>query len=200
MRTATRAAAAGLAAPRVRRRTSRTRRRVPNVPSTPDAQDVETRDGSLESLECQLAHWFALDEVLDGAEQALGDEDLATLGLAAQSGSQIGDGPDGAVVAAPLEPDGAEGGVALRDPHPEAEIPAPLAPACGQLGHAVAHAESHAQGALRRVGNRERVVEEDHHAVAREALEGPLVLEDQVAHGLVVFAQHGNDLLGLGGL
>ena len=52
----------------------------------------------------------------------------------------------------------------------------------------------------RRVGHRHRIVEEDHDAVAGEALEGALVVEDQPAHRGVVFAEHAHHLLGIGGL
>ncbi len=49
------------------------------------------------------------------------------------------------------------------------------------------------------VGDRHRVVEEDHDAVAGEALERAFVFEDQPAHRRVVFAQHAHHFLGLGG-
>ena len=44
------------------------------------------------------------------------------------------------------------------------------------------------------------IVEEDHHAVAGEALERALVLHDERAHLGVVFAEDAHDFLGLGGL
>ena len=53
--------------------------------------------------------------------------------------------------------------------------------------------------ALGRVRHRHRVVEEDHHAVAGEALERAFVLEDQLAHLGVVLPEDHHQLLGLGG-
>ena len=50
------------------------------------------------------------------------------------------------------------------------------------------------------LGDRQGIVEEDHHAVSREAFQRALVLEDELAHRLVVFAEHAHDLLGLRGL
>jgi len=46
----------------------------------------------------------------------------------------------------------------------------------------------------------DRVVEEDHHPVAGEALEGALVGQDEAAHLRVVLAQHAHHFLGLGRL
>ena len=67
-------------------------------------------------------------------------------------------------------------------------------------GDDVAHRDRHADGALGGVGHRDRIVEEDHHAVAGEALERALVGEDEPAHLRVVLAEHAHHLLGLGGL
>ena len=44
----------------------------------------------------------------------------------------------------------------------------------------------------------DRVVEEDHHAVAGEVLERAAVLGDRVAHHAVVLAEEAEELLGLG--
>ena len=46
----------------------------------------------------------------------------------------------------------------------------------------------------------DRVVEEHHHPVAREVLQGPLVRRDQLAERAVVLAQHVEQLLRRGGL
>ena len=123
------------------------------------------------------------------------------LGLAAQARGQVGDGADGPVVPAALEADGADGGVALGDADAEAEL-VDRASASRRPGrwHALAHRQRHPHGALGRIGHRHRVVEEDHHAVAGEALERALVGEDQAAHLGVVLAEHAHDLLRLGGL
>ena len=80
------------------------------------------------------------------------------------------------------------------------QIEAELAPTTGQRLDASAHRERHAQRAGLRIGHGHRVVEEHHHAVAGEALEGALVREDDLAHGRVILPQHAHDLLRLGGL
>ena len=49
-------------------------------------------------------------------------------------------------------------------------------------------------------GTGDGIVEEDHHAVAGEALERALVGEDELAHFGVVLAQDAHQLLGLGRL
>ena len=66
--------------------------------------------------------------------------------------------------------------------------------------HALAHRDRHAYGALGGIRHGNRVVEEDHHPVAGEALEGAVVRKDQLAHLGVVLAEHAHHLLGLGRL
>ena len=65
---------------------------------------------------------------------------------------------------------------------------------------ALAHGQRHADGALGGIRHGHRIVEEDHHAVARETLERALVLHDERAHLGVILAEHAHDFLGLGGL
>src|SRR5258706_314149 len=49
-------------------------------------------------------------------------------------------------------------------------------------------------------GQRRGIVEDDHHAVAREMLDGSLVLADEPPDLRVVFAKNAHHVLGLGGL
>ena len=88
----------------------------------------------------------------------------------------------------------------MRDAESEVEVEAGLLPSHGQLGHPLAHGGGHPHRALRRIGHRHRVVEEDHHAVAREALQRRFRGHHELAHLGVILAQHGHDLLGLRGL
>ena len=90
-------------------------------------------DGAVEALEGELAHRLHLGQVLHRDQQALGDQDLAGLGLPAEAGGEVGDGADGPVVPAALEADGPDGGVALGDADAEVEVVAPLAPLAEQL-------------------------------------------------------------------
>ena len=54
--------------------------------------------------------------------------------------------------------------------------------------------------ALGRIRAAQRVVEQHHQAVAQKAFQRAFVLVDERAEARVIFAQHGHDLLGLGGL
>src|SRR5262245_51124826 len=137
---------------------------------------------------------------LHGARDPGRDEELGGGGFAAEPCGAVRNGPDRAVVQTALEANGPDGGIALGDAHAERQIPAALAPARGQVANDGAHGDSHANRALGRVRNLHRVVEEDHHAVAGEALERALVREDQTPHLGVVLAQYAHDLLGLGRL
>ena len=85
-------------------------------------------------------------------------------------------------------------------PMPKSSSKPRLRHGAGELGDALPHRDGHAHRPRGRVGHRHRVVEEDHHAVAGEALERALVRQDQPAHLRVVLAQHAHDLLRLGGL
>src|SRR5262249_58623332 len=88
----------------------------------------EGRQGPWEALEGERPQRFQGQEICDGARHTLGEEDLRVARLPAEPRGEVGHGADGAVVPAPLEADGADGGVALRDPDAHAEIVALLAP------------------------------------------------------------------------
>ena len=94
-----------------------------------------------------------------------------------------------------------ERGVALRDADAEAELDGR---ACASLARARRPRRASRPPACaarsRRVGAGQRIVEEHHHAVAGEALERALVVADQRAERVVIFAQQLHDVLGLGGL
>src|SRR5215475_11775827 len=166
----------------------------------PRSNYAEGGYGPGEALEGQWAERFQGNQVLHGARHALGEEDLGVARLPAEPRGEIGHRADGSVVPAPLEADGADGRIALRDADAHAEIIALLAPGCVEVKGALPHGQGHADGPLRRVGHGHGVVEEDHHAVPREALECPVVLEDEPPHLRVVLAQHAHDLLGIGRL
>src|SRR5439155_1328459 len=89
---------------------------------------VVGRDRALESLERQLADRLGVDQVAGGGVDALTDENLPGGRLRAQAEGEIGDGPDGAVVQAALEADGADGRVALGDAEAGMQLVAALAP------------------------------------------------------------------------
>jgi hypothetical protein len=77
---------------------------------------------------------------------------------------------------------------------------AALPPAGPETADPVAHGHRHPNRALRRVLHLHGVVEKDHHAITGEPLQRPLVLEDELSHRLVVFAQDAHHLLRLGSL
>ena len=73
-------------------------------------------------------------------------------------------------------------------------------PPLGERRDAVAHGHRHLDGALGGVGTRERIVEEGHQPVAREAVERSLEAVDEIAQRRVVLAEHQHQVLGLDGL
>ena len=88
----------------------------------------------------------------------------------------------------------------MRDADAEAEIVAELLPFGGELDDPVAHLHRHLHAALARIGAGHRIVEQHHQSVAGEALQGALEGVDDAGETVVVLAQHGHHLLGLGGL
>ena len=81
-------------------------------------------------LQLELAHGLDLHGVLDLHQHTGADQDLPRLCLIAEPRGHIGNGPDGGIVEATLETDGAERGEAVRDADAEANIvpePTPLA-------------------------------------------------------------------------
>src|SRR5215472_10147426 len=177
--------------------TETTSSRAGAVPEPGDAEDGHRPEQPPES---EGPQGLGLHQLLDLRGHPLMNEDLAALGLAAETGGEVGHGTDGAVVPPSLETDGADGGIALRDPHAEGQVVAALLPSDDHALHTLAHGHGHANGALRGVRHRHGIVEEDHHAVAGEALQRALVLEDELAHLRVILAENAHDLLRLGRL
>src|SRR5262245_58212090 len=103
------------------------------------AGEVEGRYRLEETLELQLADGFGDDQVLDRSQDPLRYQDLPGTGLAAQPRREVGHRADRPIVPAPLEADGADGRVTLRDPGPEREIEPVLPPLRGQRVQALAH-------------------------------------------------------------
>src|SRR5262249_55316818 len=115
----------------------------------------------------------------------------------AQPRGEIDHGADRRIVEAALESDPTERRIAVRDADPEAELVAVLAPADAELADALAHLDRKPHRALARVRTRQRIIEQDHYAVADEALDRALVFVDQRAEAGVIFAQDLHHLLGL---
>jgi hypothetical protein len=96
-------------------------------------------DRAIEAFECQRSYRLGLSQIPNRHQHARGDEDLTWAGRAAETGGEVRHRADCPVVPVPLEPDGADGGVALGDPYPEVEIVTELSPLPHQFGDTVAH-------------------------------------------------------------
>ena len=121
------------------------------------------------------------------------------MGFAAKARGQIRDGADGAVIDAPWKSDATDRGKSLGDAHAHQQIVATLLPSGTEGNHFPLHGQGHARGAGRRVVDAHRVVEKNHDAVAGETLQRAFVLQDQPAHGRMVFTEDAHHLLGIGG-
>ena len=83
---------------------------------------------------------------------------------------------------------------------PKTQPMAARAPRLAEAGHRIAHGDGELGRTLRRVGARQRIVEEHHHAVASKAIERALVLADQRPQRAMIFGKHLHDVFGLGSL
>ena len=73
-------------------------------------------------LQLELAHRLDLHGVLDLRQHPRTDEDLSRLGFIAKARGDIGYRPDGGIVEAALEADGAERSEAVRNADAEANV------------------------------------------------------------------------------
>ena len=125
------------------------------------------------------------------------DQDLEGLRLSAEPGGQVRDGSDGSIVLSAFKADHTQRGIAGRDAYPQAKVIAELDPLRMELGNdQFPHGQRHSHRLLPSVRDGNRVIEEDHHAVPGEALQGGLVPHDQSPHFGVILCQHSHDFFG----
>jgi hypothetical protein len=86
------------------------------------AYHVISRQGLSDPLQLELAHGLDRHGVLDLRQHPRTNQDLPSLRLIAKPRGNIRHRPDGGVIEASLEPDGAERGEAVRDANAEANV------------------------------------------------------------------------------
>src|SRR6185369_1619309 len=94
----------------------------------PSALERECRHGLREALEGERSDRIEGKRPVERGHRFAVEQHLAGLGLGAQARGEVGDVADRGVVPAPLEADGAQRGVALRDADAERELVAALLP------------------------------------------------------------------------
>jgi hypothetical protein len=85
-------------------------------------EDIVGRYGSANALEFKLPDRLDGDGVFDRHQNARANQNLTRFGFVAQPGCDIGHRPDGGVVEAPFEADGAQRGMSMRYADAEAEV------------------------------------------------------------------------------
>jgi hypothetical protein len=85
-------------------------------------QHIIRRQRPPDPLQLELADWLDLDGVLDLRQHTRTNQDLSRLGFIAKPRGNIGHRPDGRVIEAPLEADGAERSEAVRDADAKANV------------------------------------------------------------------------------
>src|SRR5262245_3343475 len=153
----------------------------------------------MKAFKVQLARRFADGLVFDRHLILAIDENLTVGRLGAQASRQVYHRPNCCVVEAPFKTDPPQRGVALRDAHTEPQIIVVLAPFAGQLAYAGTHLDGHADGAQRGIGARSWGVNPAHPAIPCEAVQGDVVLVNELAYSLVIFAQDTNNVFRLRG-
>src|SRR6478735_7748866 len=165
-----------------------------------DGNHVEGRDGSPETLQCELAGRLGLDLVLDLRVEALRDQDLTGGRLIGKPGREIRDGADRGVVGTALETDLPARRVAECDAGAEVEVVPALVPERRQPGHLLPQRAPQANRLQRVIGHLDRIVEEEVDAVALETADRRVEPPDETADRAVELAQRAHQLLGLDGI
>ena len=120
------------------------------------------------------------------------------LGLIAKPRGNVGYRPDGGIVEAALEADGAKRGKPVRYADAEANVVPPPTPRFRQGSDCVTHFKRHEHGLERRVLYRHRIIEDHHHAVTGVPFERAVVLDDDFADGRMVVAQQSHHVFRVG--
>src|SRR5687768_4975430 len=150
--------------------TTRNRSRASSE-SLPQSSEPERRHRLQEAAQLQRPHRLGVGERGDLLLGLGVEQNLAGARLAAQARRQVRHVADRGILPALLEADYPEGGLALGDADSEPHRVAELFPGLGDRHEGLLQGERHAHRALARPVHRERVVEEDHHAVAGEVLQ-----------------------------
>src|SRR5262249_23903024 len=151
-------------------------------------------------FQSKLAEFFKRDRLLNRDGDALSNKDLAILGFGAKAGGEIAYRADRRIPGAVGKTNLAERRISLRDAGTEPEHAAAAAPGGRQCSRCLAHRDGHFDGALSRVWDRDRIVEENHDPIARELIERALKPADERPQRTMVLAQDVEHFLGLGGL
>ena len=158
---------------------------------------VESRHGAAEALERELADGDGFDRVLDLGVEPLRDQHLPARGFVRQPRGKVRHAADRGVVGAALEADLPARRVAESDACAEVELIAALAPQLDQADHLLAQRAAEPHRPQRRVGDLDRIVEEELDAVAFEEADGRLEALHEPADRVVELAQHPQQLLRL---
>ncbi len=93
---------------------------------------VVCRQWTPDTLQHKLTHWLDLHCILNLRQHSGANQDLTGLGFVAKARGDVGYRPDGGIVEAPLEADGAQCGKPVRYADAEANVVPPPTPRFGQ--------------------------------------------------------------------
>jgi len=110
--------------------------------------------------------------------------------VGAQSRGEVRDWANCAVVIASFEANPAERRVTSLDPDSQSQLDAALAPDRGEFAEVLLRSEREPDRLQLVIAQGQRVVEEDHHAVAGEMLERPFMCRDQLTERRVVVTKN----------
>src|SRR5580704_15056306 len=161
---------------------------------------VKGANGPLQALQIELAELFRAGDRFDGDLDPAIDQDLPVGGLRTEPRPEIHHGSGRRIVEAAFVADIAQSGMARRYADAEAELVAEPTPLLGERRHPRPHFHRHANRALRRIGTRDRIVEDDEQAVTGEMLQRAVKAIDLLAETAIVFLQDRNDVFRLGTL
>ena len=151
--------------------------------------DIVSHHRAANTLQGKLADGLGRCDLLDGLPNSRANEDLTGLGFIAKSRGDVGYCTDRRVIPAPLKSNGSKRCKAMGDADPEAEVMTEVAPFSNQPADCRPHIDRHQDGLQRWVLDGNRIIEDDHHAVASKSLKRAALLNDDLADGRMIVAQ-----------
>jgi hypothetical protein len=136
-----------------------------------------------------------LHDALHESVRTRWEQDLLMRRLGTEPGSQIHHRADRGVVDTIAKADPSQRRVSGGDTDPEAELEARPTPRLDQVCHVGSDGNGHPDRALGMIRLLDRIIEERHDPVAREALEGPLEFGHPCTKDFVIPAKHPEDIL-----
>src|SRR5262249_10147485 len=128
------------------------------------------------------------------------NENLSTLSHIAQTRGEICRRANGGIIHSAFKANHPERCISLSNTHSEIQLMPTFSPSLREAIHLLPHDQGHAHGPHSVVRTRQWIVEKDHEAIPRKALQGALKAKDHIAQHHIILPQDAHHLLRFGSL